>query len=513
MSRRNASPQPPEIERLLELDRRHAWHPYTSTIDRDPVYPVRAAHGCELELMDGRRLIDGMASWWCVIHGYNHPALNQAAREQLEQMAHVMFGGLTHAPAVGLVERLVRITPEPLQHVFLCDSGSVAVEVAMKMAMQYQQARGETRRARFLTLRSGYHGDTFHAMSVCDPVTGMHHLFNQVLPQQFFAPAPTPRFGEPCSDAEIAEFEQLIETHRDEIAAVILEPIVQGAGGMRFYSAEYLRRVRELCDKHGALLIADEIATGFGRTGKLFACEHAGISPDIMALGKALTGGYLTSAATLATEQVAETISSAKPGAFMHGPTFMGNPLACAIANASIDLLLAPHSSSAPASPTGTRPIPTDRAGPSTTASPSSNASPDTDDLAIAANGHADSHGTNSHEREHLIHGRRAEGQAWQANIARIERALAAGLMPCQDLRGVAEVRVLGAIGVVEMAQPVPMRAIQSRFVERGVWVRPFGRLVYLMPPFVISDAELQRLTAAVVEVLAEQVPRVPDRP
>jgi len=486
MSCSATSPQSPESERVLALDRAHAWHPYTSTIDRDPVYPVRAAHGCELELMDGRRLIDGMASWWCVIHGYNHPVLNQAARAQLDQMAHVMFGGLTHAPAVGLVERLVRITPEPLQHVFLCDSGSVAVEVAMKMAMQYQQARGETRRARFLTVRSGYHGDTFHAMSVCDPVTGMHHLFNQVLPQQFFAPAPAPRFGEPCTDADIAELAQLIETHRDEIAAVILEPIVQGAGGMRFYSAEYLRRVRELCDTHGVLLIADEIATGFGRTGKLFACEHAGVSPDIMALGKALTGGYLTSAATLATRQVAETISSAEPGAFMHGPTFMGNPLACAIANASIDLLLAPHSRSLPGSTNGT------------------SASPNTDELAVAASGRASSNSSSSHEPEHL--NGQTEGQAWQANIARIERALAAGLAPCRNVPGIAEVRVLGAIGVVEMEQPVAMRAIQRRFVECGVWVRPFGRLVYLMPPFVISNAELQRLTAAVVEVLSTPV-------
>ncbi len=444
MSRSGASPQSPEIERLLALDKAHAWHPYTATIDRDPVYPVRAAQGCVLELMDGRRLIDGMASWWCVIHGYNHPVLNQAAREQLEQMAHVMFGGLTHAPAIELVERLVRITPEPLQQVFLCDSGSVAVEVAMKMALQYQQAIGERKRVRFLTVRSGYHGDTFHAMSVCDPVTGMHQLFNQVLPQQFFAPAPAPGFGEPCTEADIADIQRLIETHRDEIAAVILEPIVQGAGGMRFYSAEYLQRVRALCDEFGVLLIADEIATGFGRTGRLFACEHAGISPDIMTLGKALTGGYLTSAATLATEQVAETISRAKPGVFMHGPTFMGNPLACAIANASIDLLLE--------------------------ASPGSS------------------------------------GQGWQANIARIERALAAGLAPCRDLPGVAEVRVLGAIGVVEMTQPVAMRGIQRRFVERGVWVRPFGRLVYLMPPFVISDAELQGLTTAVGDVLSSAI-------
>lgn len=515
---------------MLELDRRHAWHPYTSTIDRDPVYPVRAAHGCELELMDGRRLIDGMASWWCVIHGYNHPALNQAAREQLEQMAHVMFGGLTHAPAVGLVERLVWITPEPLQHVFLCDSGSVAVEVAMKMAMQYQQARGETRRARFLTVRSGYHGDTFHAMSVCDPVTGMHHLFNQVLPQQFFAPAPAPRFGEPCSDAEIAEFEQLIETHRDEIAAVILEPIVQGAGGMRFYSAEYLQRVRELCDAHGVLLIADEIATGFGRTGKLFACEHAGISPDIMALGKALTGGYLTSAAALATKQVAETISSAEPGAFMHGPTFMGNPLACAIANASIDLLLEPNPLSETPSEAGTRASAADRAGSRTATSLDVSPHPEEPGVAASSRAHGNcvgslAVGASTNRRSAGLSdeatrvgdqrgdvSRRTEGQAWQANIARIERALAAGLAPCRDLPGVAEVRVLGAIGVVEMVQPVTMRAIQRRFVERGVWVRPFGRLVYLMPPFAISDAELQRLTAAVVKVLAEQAPRVPDR-
>ncbi|MBK5932184.1 adenosylmethionine--8-amino-7-oxononanoate transaminase [Halochromatium salexigens] len=449
-------PPPPQdataVEHLLALDRAHAWHPYTSTIDRDPVYPVRRAHGCELELMDGRRLIDGMASWWCVIHGYDHPALNQAARDQLEQMAHVMFGGLTHAPAIGLVERLVRITPAPLRQVFLCDSGSVAVEVAMKMALQYQQAIGEHRRVRFLSLRSGYHGDTFHAMSVCDPVTGMHQLFNQVLPRQFFAQAPAPRFGEPCSDADIADFQRLIESHRDEIAAVILEPIVQGAGGMRFYSADYLQRIRALCDAHGVLLIADEIATGFGRTGRLFACEHAGISPDIMTLGKALTGGYLTSAATLATEQVAHAISSAEPGVFMHGPTFMGNPLACAIANASIDLLL------------------------------EANAGPDTDIRPSIS----------------------TSGPGWQTNIARIERALAAGLAPCRDLPGVADVRVLGAIGVVEIEEPVAMRAIQGRFIERGVWVRPFGRLVYLMPPFIISDDALRWLTAAVVDVLAE---------
>ncbi|MTW22979.1 adenosylmethionine--8-amino-7-oxononanoate transaminase [Allochromatium palmeri] len=419
---------------ILAIDQAHAWHPYTSTLDRDPVYPVRSAHGCRIELMDGRSLIDGMASWWCAIHGYNHPALNQAAREQLDQMAHVMFGGLTHEPAMRLVRSLVALTPEPLQHVFLCDSGSVAVEVAIKMALQFWISAGRPERHRLLTIRSGYHGDTFNAMSVCDPVTGMHHLFNRVLPQQIFAPAPGCRFGEPCTDADIAPFAELIERHQHELAAVILEPIVQGAGGMRFYSAEYLQQVRALCDQFDVLLIADEIATGFGRTGRLFACEHAGIAPDILTLGKALTGGYLTLAATLASRRVAHGISSGAPGVFMHGPTFMGNPLACAIANASIELLLA---------------------------------------------------------------------QDWAANIQRLERGLTAGLAPCRGQSGVADVRVLGGIGVVEMERPVPMREIQRRLVDSGVWVRPFGRLVYLMPPYVISDAELTQLCAAVVEVIA----------
>lgn len=425
----------PEAERLLAIDAAHAWHPYTRATGGDPVYAVRAAAGCELELMDGRRLVDGMASWWCAIHGYNHPVLNAAARAQLECMAHVMFGGLTHAPAVGLVERLVRLTPAPLRHVFLCDSGSVAVEVAMKMALQYQQATGRAERVRFLTVRNGYHGDTFDAMSVCDPVNGMHALFERVLPRQIFAAPPAPRFDAPCTDADMAEMAGLMERHAGTVAAVILEPIVQGAGGMRFYAPEYLRRLRALCDQHGLLLILDEIATGFGRTGRLFACEHAGIAPDIMCLGKALTGGYLTGAATLATTEVAETLSRGTPGVFMHGPTFMANPLSCAIANASIDLLLS---------------------------------------------------------------------RDWQAEVTAVEAGLRTGLAACRQIPGVVDVRVLGAIGVVELGDPVPMAAVQHALVQRGVWVRPFGRLVYLMPPFIISPDQLAQLCGAVTEVLGE---------
>ncbi len=418
---------------LLEFDRRHLWHPYTSIQKPLPVYPVVSAEGVRLRLSDGRELIDGMASWWSVIHGYNQPQLTRALQEQAGTLAHVMFGGLTHEPAVELGRLLVQLTPAGLDRVFFCDSGSVAVEVAMKMAVQYWHALGRPEKNRFLTIKSGYHGDTFHAMSVCDPVTGMHQLYSGILPQQYFAERPECGFYDPWNSEDIASFSGLLEKHHAAICAVILEPIVQGAGGMRFYNPEYLRQVRTLCDEHGVLLIADEIATGFGRSGRLFACEHAAISPDILCLGKALTGGYLTLAAVLATTQVGQVISAGIPGVFMHGPTFMANPLACRVAAASIGLLCESD---------------------------------------------------------------------WQGQVARIEGQLRQGLAPCRTMDHVRDVRVLGAIGVVELRQSVVLADIQQRFVERGVWVRPFGCLVYVMPAYCMEDSDLQTLTAAVCEVV-----------
>jgi len=420
----------PDWDALLAFDRQHLWHPYTSMRNPLPVYPVHSAQGVRIRLADGRELIDGMASWWSVLHGYNHPVLNEAVRAQLERTAHVMFGGLTHEPAIRLGQLLVKLTPEPLTRVFFSDSGSISVEVAIKLALQYWQAAGKPAKSRLLTVRGGYHGDTLGAMSVCDPVTGMHTLFSGVLTQHVFAPRPSPAFREAWDERHIAEFATLIELHSGELAAVILEPIVQGAGGMWFYHPMYLRRVRELCDAHDVLLILDEIATGFGRSGPFFGCEHAGIAPDILCLGKALTGGYMTLAATLASDRVAETISSdPRAGAFMHGPTFMANPLACAVALASVSLLI---------------------------------------------------------END------------WQAQVVRLERGLSKGLEACRESARVADVRVLGAIGVVEMREPVDMAHAQKFFVERGVWIRPFGRLVYVMPPYVTSDAELSQVCEAI---------------
>nr|WP_228039939.1 adenosylmethionine--8-amino-7-oxononanoate transaminase [Nodosilinea sp. LEGE 07088] len=421
-------------DQLLALDRRHVWHPYAPMPNTGPVFAVRSAQGVHLELETGERLVDGMSSWWTCIHGYNHPRLNQAAQAQMGRMSHVMFGGLTHQPAVQLAQKLVQLTPEPLQQVFFCDSGSVAVEVAMKLAIQHWHNRGEPQKQHFLTIRHGYHGDTFAAMAVCDPVNGMHHLFRHSLVEQYFADAPQIPFGGVWQERDIASFAAILERHQGEIAAAIFEPVVQGAGGMRCYSPEYVRRARQLCDQYGVLLILDEIATGFGRTGKLFACEYADIGPDILCLGKALTGGFMSLAATLTTCHISETFAQGEAGVFMHGPTFMGNPLACAVALENLNIL----------------------------------ASYD-----------------------------------WAAKISAIEAQLKQELAPCRELPAVKEVRVLGAIGVIELHEPVDMAVVQPQFVAKGVWLRPFGRLIYTMPPYIIEPDQLRQITGAIYSVVA----------
>ncbi|HEU5110096.1 MAG TPA: adenosylmethionine--8-amino-7-oxononanoate transaminase, partial [Micromonosporaceae bacterium] len=417
---------PEEVQGLLALDRAHVWHPYAPLPWRTAPYVVESAHGVRLRLADGREVVDGMSSWWAAIHGYRHPVLDEAVREQLGRMSHVMFGGLTHEPAVRLATTLARLAPDGLEHVFLCDSGSVSVEVAVKMCLQYWRSRNRPMRRRLATWRGGYHGDTFHPMSVCDPDGGMHALWRGVLPEQVFAPEPPAGFDAAPDPAYVAALADVVGRHADELAAVIVEPVVQGAGGMRFHHPAYLRALRELCDEHDILLIFDEIATGFGRTGELFAAAHAGVSPDVMCVGKALTGGYLSLAAAICTPRVARAIAEGEVPVLAHGPTFMGNPLACAAANASLGLLAAGD---------------------------------------------------------------------WPAQVKRVEEGLRAGLEPLAGAPGVRDVRVLGAIGVVQVDRPVDLPAATAAAVAAGVWLRPFRDLVYAMPPYVTGDEDVARIT------------------
>lgn len=419
-------------EEILAYDREHVWHPYASMRNPINVWQVESARGVMLSLAGGGEVIDGMSSWWAVAHGYNNEHINEALKRQIAKMSHVMFGGLTHEGAVLLAKRLIEISPRRMQKIFFSDSGSVSVEVAMKMALQYWHSKGVKNKTKFATARGGYHGDTWNAMSVCDPVGGMHSIFSGRLPINFFAPKPNPAFGEPWNEDSIGGMREILRDNRNEIAAVIIEPIVQGAGGMRFYHPQYLKELRALCDELGILLILDEIATGFYRSGRLFACEYAGVEPDIMCVGKALTAGYMSFAATLASDDVADTISNGGVGLFMHGPTFMANPLACAAANASLDLVLQPQT---------------------------------------------------------------------PLNVLRIEKKLKDGLAAARDIKGVADARALGAIGVLEMEKPIDMAKAQELLIERGVWLRPFGRLLYTMPPYISTDSQLERITSAMVEV------------
>ncbi|GAP75130.1 adenosylmethionine--8-amino-7-oxononanoate transaminase [Pseudoalteromonas sp. CO325X] len=417
-----------------EFDREHIWHPYTSMLNPLPNYPVTHAEGTRIYLQSGEALIDGMASWWSALHGYNHPKLNEALQSQSNNMSHVMFGGITHAPAVELCKKLVAMTPKALDKVFLADGGSVSVEVAIKMAVQYWYSQGHKQKHKLMTPQKGYHGDTFAAMSVCDPVNSMHSMYRGFLPEQIFVPPPRSRFNEHFDAEEAHTLEQYFAKHHHEVAAFIIEPIVQNAGGMNFYHPDYLKTVRQLCDRYEILLICDEIATGFGRTGTLFAVEHADITPDIMCVGKALTGGYMTLAATLTTSHVARGICEGEAGVLMHGPTFMGNPLACAVANKSLELLL---------------------------------------------------------------------DNNWHGQIKDIHHWLGA-LERCRELAAVVDVRRLGAIGVVELNSAVDVAKIQQFFVSQGVWIRPFGKLIYLMPPFVSSESDIQRLATAIYDAIAQ---------